>query len=178
MEAGSVELVIRLVPNGTMSSILQSTVTNDETKEPAGFEVSHCLEGFDYQANQHSLLLMAASGTGITPMINIARYILKNPVDNSRIHLIFSVRNAEDAFLENILEDLVQTATPSRFSYEIKYILDGEVVTAESIRACTINKESYRILLSGPERFMVPLEARLAALDKTVPVFSFGISDR
>ncbi|KAI8832842.1 hypothetical protein BJ741DRAFT_613906 [Chytriomyces cf. hyalinus JEL632] len=177
MEAGLVELVIRLVPNGAMSSILQSSVTNDETKEPAVFEVSHCLEAFDYQANQHSLLLMAASGTGITPMINIARYILKNPADKTRIHLIFSIRNAEDAFLENVLQDLVQTS-PSRFSNEIKYFLDGEVVTAESIRAFSSNKEACRILLSGPERFMVPLEARLVALDNTVPVFSFGISDR
>ncbi|TPX65161.1 hypothetical protein CcCBS67573_g08205 [Chytriomyces confervae] len=178
MEAGLVELVIRLVPNGAMSSILQSSITNDTTKELPAFQISHCLEGFDYQVNQHSVLLMAASGTGITPMINIARYILKNPVDKTRIHLIFSVRNAEDAFLEDILKELVQTATPSRFSYEIKYFLDGEVVTAESIRSYTINKESYHILLSGPERFMVPLEARLSALDKTVPVFSFGISDR
>ncbi|KAJ3245404.1 hypothetical protein HDU78_009277 [Chytriomyces hyalinus] len=141
------------------------------------FQISHCLEGFDYQANQHSLLLMAASGTGITPMINIARYILKNPADKTRIHLIFSFRNAEDTFLENVLQDLVQTS-PSRFSYEIKYVLDGEVVTAESIRALRSNKETCRILLSGPERFMVPLEARLVALEKTVPVFSFGISDR
>ncbi|KAJ3263624.1 NADH-cytochrome b5 reductase [Chytriomyces hyalinus] len=178
MEAGLVELVIRLVPNGAMSSILQSSVTNDTTKELPAFQISHCLEGFDYQVNQHSLLLMAASGTGITPMINIARYILKNPVDKTRIHLIFSVRNADDAFLEDILKDLVQTATPSRFSFEIKYFLEGEVVTAESIRSYTINNESYRILLSGPERFLVPLEARLSALDKTVPVFSFGISDR
>ncbi|KAJ3215913.1 hypothetical protein HDU81_001229, partial [Chytriomyces hyalinus] len=151
MESGLVELVIRIVPNGAMSSILQSTVTNDSAKEPAVFEISHCLEAFDYQPNQHSLVLMAASGTGITPMINISRYILNNPFDKTRIHLIFSIRNAEDAFLENILKDLVQI-TPSRFTYEIKLFQEGEAVTAESIQTYTntnSTKETHRILLSG-----------------------------
>ncbi|TPX76042.1 hypothetical protein CcCBS67573_g02682 [Chytriomyces confervae] len=177
MEAGLVELVIRLVPNGAMSSILQSSATNDTTKELPAFQISHCLEAFDYQANKHAFILMAAAGTGITPMINIARYILKNPADKTRIHLIFSVRNAEDTFLENILKDLVQqTISPSRFSYEVKHFLD--VVTAESIHGFTSKETSSRILLSGPERFVRPLEASLVKLDKTVQVSSFGVSDR
>ncbi|KAI8825424.1 hypothetical protein BJ741DRAFT_632241, partial [Chytriomyces cf. hyalinus JEL632] len=179
MEAGSVELVIRLVPNGAMSSILQSSVTNDTTKELPAFQISHCLESFDYQPNKHAFILMAASGTGITPMINIARYILKNPAEKTRIHLIFSVRNTDDIFLESILKDLVQqTVSPSRFSYEVKHFLGGEIITAESIHGFTSKETSARILLSGPDRFMRPLEASLVKLDKSVQVSSFGVSDR
>ena len=47
---------------------------------------------------------MMAGGTGITPMLQIIRAILKNPADRTEVHLIFANQTEEDILLHAELE--------------------------------------------------------------------------
>jgi len=85
---------------------------------------------------------MIASGTGITPMLQIIRAALKNPADNTRLSLIYANVNVEDILLKKELDDLV-AAHPHCFS--VYYVLNntpqgwaGSVgfVTKEQIDKC------------------------------------------
>src|SRR5271169_1323058 len=51
---------------------------------------------------------MIAGGTGITPMLQIIRAILKNPSDKTKISLIFANVNEEDILLREDLEKLAE----------------------------------------------------------------------
>ena len=46
---------------------------------------------------------MIAGGTGITPMLQIIRAILKNPIDMTKINLIYANVNEEDILLKKEL---------------------------------------------------------------------------
>jgi cytochrome-b5 reductase len=48
---------------------------------------------------------MIAGGTGITPMLQIIRAILKNPQDQTQIYLLFANQTEDDILLRNELEE-------------------------------------------------------------------------
>ena len=49
---------------------------------------------------------MIAGGTGITPMLQVIRAILKNPRDTTKLYLIFANQTEEDILLRQELESL------------------------------------------------------------------------
>lgn len=49
---------------------------------------------------------MIAGGTGITPMLQVMRAILENPVDKTRINLIFANVKLEDILLKEVFDQL------------------------------------------------------------------------
>lgn len=49
---------------------------------------------------------MIAGGTGITPMLQVIRAILKNPSDKTQLWLIFANQTEEDIFLRSELESI------------------------------------------------------------------------
>jgi cytochrome-b5 reductase len=65
---------------------------------------------------------MIAGGTGLTPMLQIIKAILKNPNDKTKITLIYANVNVEDILLKVELDSLV-SIYPSRFS--IYYVLNN-----------------------------------------------------
>ncbi|ORY48471.1 hypothetical protein BCR33DRAFT_630535, partial [Rhizoclosmatium globosum] len=109
MQAGRIDLIVRLVPNGVMSTILQ----NVEHAPSVKFSISLCHDGFGYTANKVSALILVGSGTGITPLINIARAVLTNPNDQTRVKLVFKVRDEKDVFIEDEIRGLERVARES-----------------------------------------------------------------
>jgi len=51
---------------------------------------------------------MVAGGTGITPMLQIAAAILKDPRDSTTIHLLFANQSEEDILVKEMLDGLAQ----------------------------------------------------------------------
>lgn len=64
---------------------------------------------------------MIAGGTGITPMLQLAEGILKNPADKTKVSLIFGNVEEKDILLKPELDALAKQF-PGRFS--VKYTLD------------------------------------------------------
>jgi cytochrome-b5 reductase len=65
---------------------------------------------------------MIAGGTGITPMLQIIRAVLKNPDDKTKISLIYANVSVEDILLKQELDELV-TIYPGRF--KVYYVLNN-----------------------------------------------------
>lgn len=49
---------------------------------------------------------MIAGGTGITPMLQVIKAVLRNPLDTTKISLIFANLTEEDILLKKELDDL------------------------------------------------------------------------
>ncbi|ORY48489.1 hypothetical protein BCR33DRAFT_714262 [Rhizoclosmatium globosum] len=183
MESGFVDLVIRLIPNGQMSTLLLDSVKTGSNHK---FSIASCHRSFDYKPNQFSTLVLVASGTGITPMINIARAVLKDQRDKTRVHIIFNVRSAEDVFFESELKELAtegsetaarQSSNKLRFTFTIRYQDSDGHVSAESILKNVIESGKLRIVLSGPTTFVKPLGMQIVQLKRKISVFVFGVTD-
>ncbi|XP_040140765.1 NADH-cytochrome b5 reductase 2 isoform X1 [Ictidomys tridecemlineatus] len=52
---------------------------------------------------------MIAGGTGITPMLQLIRHITKNPMDKTRMSLIFANQTEEDILMRKELEEIAKT---------------------------------------------------------------------
>lgn len=65
---------------------------------------------------------MIAGGTGITPMLQIIRAALKNPLDRTKLSLIYANVNFDDILLKQELDDLA-AKHPSRFT--VYYVLNN-----------------------------------------------------
>lgn len=100
---------------------------------------------------------MIAGGTGLTPMYQLIKEVLKNPKDSSKLWLLLANQSEDDILLRNELEAL-QKENPDRFSLWFtvdrsspgwKY--DVGFVNAEMIQARLPSPASDTvILLCGP----------------------------
>lgn len=54
---------------------------------------------------------MIAGGTGVTPMYQVAKAILKDTTDKTQISLLFANVAADDILIENLLSEL-QASSP------------------------------------------------------------------
>lgn len=100
---------------------------------------------FSYTPNMVREFAMIAGGTGITPMLQIIRAIIKGRAtgDKTQVNLIFANVNREDILLK---EDLDQLAMDDE-GFRIYYVLnnppgnwEGGVgfVTPEMIKVCSL----------------------------------------
>ncbi|CAK9314085.1 unnamed protein product [Citrullus colocynthis] len=159
-DVGYFDLVIKMYPQGRMSHHFREMREGDylAVKGPKG--------RFKYAPNEVEAYGMLAGGTGITPMFQVARAILENPVDHTNVHLIYANVTYEDILLKEELDSLA-ARFPTRFT--IYYVLnqppegwDGGVgfITEEMIRLhCPAPSPNVRILRCGPP----PMNKAMAA---------------
>ncbi|XP_022971225.1 NADH--cytochrome b5 reductase 1-like [Cucurbita maxima] len=167
-DVGYFELVIKMYPQGRMSHHFREMRMGDflAVKGPKG--------SFKYQPGKVRAFGMLAGGSGITPMYQVARSILENPNDKTKIHLIYANVTLEDILLKEEL-DLLAKRYPDRF--KIYYVLnqppkvwDGGVgfVSKEMIRAhCPAPASYIQILRCGPPPMNKAMAAHLDALGYT-----------
>jgi len=67
------------------------------------------------------MLGLMAGGTGITPMLQLVKAIMRDPKDTTKVSLIFANQTEGDILLRDMLEDL-QKKNPDRF--KLHYTLD------------------------------------------------------
>ena len=110
-----------------------------------------------YTPNMVREIGMLAGGTGITPMLQIIRAILKNPNDITRVSLIYANVTPDDILLREDLENL-EKKYPEKFSLHL--VLEkplqgwtGRVgfITEAMIREhCPPSAADIKILICGP----------------------------
>ncbi|KAK9289572.1 hypothetical protein L1049_007728 [Liquidambar formosana] len=159
-DVGFFELVIKMYPQGRMSHHFREMRVGDHlaVKGPKG--------RFKYQPGQVRVFGMLAGGSGITPMFQVARAILENPKDKTKVHLIYANVTFEDILLKEELDGLA-TCYPDQFT--IYYVLNqppevwnGGVgfVSKEMIQThCPAPAPDIQILRCGPP----PMNKAMAA---------------
>src|SRR5689334_10178425 len=91
--------MVKLYPGGKQNSHIHSL-------KPGDYLTFAPIPELKWTANQHSHVAMIAGGAGITPMYQLARGILKNPEDKTRITLVWGVNTDEDLFLKDEFDAL------------------------------------------------------------------------
>ncbi|KAM0953892.1 putative cytochrome-b5 reductase [Dioscorea sansibarensis] len=159
-DVGYFELVIKMYPQGRMSHHFREMRVGDylSVKGPKG--------RFKYQPGQARAFGMLAGGSGITPMFQVARAILENPKDTTKVHLIYANVTYDDILVKEELDGLA-TNYPNRFN--VYYVLnqppenwEGGVgfVSKEMIQAhCPAPASDIQILRCGPP----PMNKAMAA---------------
>lgn len=77
---------------------------------------------FKYHPSLSRELGMIAGGTGITPMLQIIRAALKNPLDRTKLTLIYANVNVEDILLRTELDEL---AEKHKDRFTVYYVLNN-----------------------------------------------------
>jgi cytochrome-b5 reductase len=112
---GYVEFAIKKVRGGRLTSHI-GKLTMGDTIDARG----PVLKMF-YEVNSFKEIGMVAGGSGITPMLQVADEILENPLDLTRISLVFCNTSEADVMLKHQLDDRV-TRYPDQI--KIHYIVD------------------------------------------------------
>ncbi|CAE6394875.1 unnamed protein product [Rhizoctonia solani] len=169
-DRGHFDLLVKTYEKGNISRYLSLLKIGDKVriKGPKG--------QFNYHPSLSRELGMIAGGTGITPMLQIIRAALKNPLDLTKISLIYANVSKEDILLKTELDDLA-ARYPSRFS--VYYVLnnppegwDGGIgfVTKDMIEKHMPPTESnIKILLCGPPPMLNAMKKHLDDLGYPAP---------
>ncbi|XP_057785304.1 NADH--cytochrome b5 reductase 1-like [Salvia miltiorrhiza] len=165
-DVGYFELVIKMYPQGRMSHHFREMKEGDylAVKGPKG--------RFRYQPGQLRAFGMLAGGSGITPMFQVARAILENPSDRTKVHLIYANVTSDDILLKDEIDGLAKNY-PDQF--KVYYVLNqppevwnGGVgfVSKEMIQEhCPPPASDIKILRCGPPPMNKAMAAHLEALE-------------
>lgn len=96
---GFFELLIKVYPNGKLSTFIDNLKLGEKikVKGPKGF--------YNYKPNMLNHICMVAGGTGITPMYQIIKSILTNPIDKTNITLLYGSQTEDDILLRAELDE-------------------------------------------------------------------------
>ncbi|KAG5513659.1 hypothetical protein PMAC_000697 [Pneumocystis sp. 'macacae'] len=127
---------------------------------------------------------MIAGGTGITPMLQIIRAILKNPKDKTKISLIFANVAEEDILLKDEFDILVKKYS----NFNVYYVLNNPppywsggvgYVTKDMIKEhCPAPAPDIKLLLCGPPPMIVAIKKEIAFLGYDMPRLVSKLNDQ
>jgi len=146
------DFIIKIYPQGLMSTYLDTLGYGDpvELKGPRGkFIYVHDLKTPRY--------CMVAAGTGITPILQIIRNIMKNPADRTQVDLIFANIAEHDILFKEEFDFYAKAHSDNfRVFYVIEKALQGwsggiGYVTQEIVKERM--KEDSFLLSCGPPGF-------------------------
>ncbi|KAI5624614.1 NADH-cytochrome b5 reductase 1, partial [Silurus asotus] len=132
-DKGFVDLVVKIYfrnvnpkfpEGGKMSQYLESLKLGDmiDVRGPGGLLEYEGNGQFSIQADKKSLpeiknpssLGLIAGGTGVTPMLQLIRSIMKNPTDSTKCSMLFANQTEKDIILRDELEE-IQARHPDKF---------------------------------------------------------------
>ncbi|TBU48411.1 NADH-cytochrome b5 reductase 1 [Dichomitus squalens] len=169
-DRGHFDLLVKAYEKGNISRYISLLKIGDKVriKGPKG--------QFKYHPTLSRELGMIAGGTGITPMLQIIRAALKNPLDRTKLSLIYANVNYEDILLKKELDEL---ASKHSHRFRVYYVLnnpppswDGGVgfVTKEQIETHLPPTDSnIKVLLCGPPPMITAMKKHLAELNYPAP---------
>ncbi|KKY20116.1 putative nadh-cytochrome b5 reductase [Phaeomoniella chlamydospora] len=168
-DQGYFDLLVKAYPQGNISAYLTGLKIGDTMKVrgPKGAMV--------YTPNLCRHIGMIAGGTGITPMLQIIRAIVRGRPrnggkDTTQVDLIFANVNPEDILLKDDLEQIVKEDDGIRVHYVLNNPPEawtGGVgfVTGEMIKKhCPPPADDVKILLCGPPPMVSALKKATEAL--------------
>ena len=107
-EPGVITFMIKRYPNGKASGRMH------EFQPGQQMTFAGPIKGYDWSPNKHSHIGLIAGGAGITPIYQLARGILENPEDKTKISLVFGVNSEQDVLLKHEFEEY-ERRFPDRF---------------------------------------------------------------
>ena len=126
---------------------------------------------FKYTTELSREIGMIAGGTGITPMLQVLRAALHNPLDRTKFSLIYANVNVEDILCRTELDELV-ARHPLRLN--VYYVLNNPppnwtggigFVTRDHIKErLPASEKDIKILLCGPPPMMTAMKYVLVFL--------------
>ncbi|KAJ4988005.1 oxidoreductase NAD-binding domain-containing protein [Stagonosporopsis vannaccii] len=164
-EPGTLELLVKQYPNGKQSTHLHSLKPGDSLLFAAA------LRSHQWTPNAVPHVTLIAGGSGITPIYQLARGILTNPEDKTKITLVYAANNEEDILLRGEL-DAFQKQYPGRFEavYSVSQPSEGSTirkgrVTKELLAEVARSRPSLEgdVFMCGPPA----MEAALKGDQKT-----------
>ncbi|KTW25597.1 hypothetical protein T552_04216 [Pneumocystis carinii B80] len=177
-ERGYFDLLIKSYPTGKVSKYIGEMKIGQTigVKGPRG------------QMRYYSGLVkefgMIAGGTGITPMLQIIRAILKNPEDKTKISLIFANVTEVDILLKDEFDILANKYS----NFRIYYVLNNPpsnwtggvgYVTKEIIKEhCPPPGSDMKLLLCGPPPMITAMKKEIALLGYDTPSLVSKITDQ
>lgn len=125
---------------------------------------------FDYKKNQYSSIGMLAGGTGIAPMLQVVKEILKNKDDKTNISLLYGNITVQDI----ILREEIDAMTAKHPNFKVFHVLneapEGWVQGKGFITKDLIEQhfpavaDDVKILLCGPPPMIKAMTDHLTAL--------------
>jgi len=164
-QLGSVDFVIKVYPTGEMTPLLGRLKLGDKVgfRGPKG--------RMEYKPNMKRAIGMIAGGTGITPMYQVMKAILRASGDKTRISLIYANVAEEDILLRAELDEIA-AAYPEQVS--VFYVLNTPpagwgggkgFVTADMVREhCPAPAEDVMVWRCGPPPMNVAVRKCLEEL--------------
>ena len=107
-EPGKLEILVKRYPNGKQSTHLHSLQPGESLLFAAA------LPGFSWKPNLNPHVMLIAGGSGITPVYQLARGILSNPEDRTKVTLVYAANTEEDILLKKEFDGF-QKEYPDRF---------------------------------------------------------------
>ncbi|KAK6519612.1 NADH-cytochrome b5 reductase [Arthrobotrys megalospora] len=165
LNKGYFELLIKSYPTGNISKYIAQLKIGQtiKVKGPKG--------QMKYSNGLVKHFGMIAGGTGITPMLQIIKAILRNNDDRTVCDLIFANVNEEDILLR---EDLDELAEREKERLRVHYVLNNPpegwtggvgFVTADMIKAwCPAPSKDVKILICGPPPMVSAMKNHCKAL--------------
>lgn len=111
--------------------------------------------------NKHPHVAMIAGGAGISPMYQLARGILKNPDDQTRITLVWGVNTDSDIFLRDEFSAMEKqhpgrvkvvyvVASPDAGSPHQKGFVTKQVLENAGLSPTSEKNQGIKVLVCGP----------------------------
>lgn len=123
-QAGYFELLVKGYPTGIVSKYLCSLKPGDSV------EIKGPFPKLAYTANMKKNIGMVAGGSGITPMLQVIKEILKNPADKTQVTLVFCNQTPADILLRKELDKLAAT---SKGQLKVFYVVDKNITADRGI---------------------------------------------
>lgn len=114
-QKGYFELLVKGYPTGTVSKYLCTLKAGDVVQVKGPFPK------LPYTANMKKNIGMVAGGSGVTPMLQVIKEILKNPADKTQVSLVFCNQKPADILLR---EEIDQLAASSKGQLKVHYVVD------------------------------------------------------
>ncbi|EIE88892.1 hypothetical protein RO3G_13603 [Rhizopus delemar RA 99-880] len=157
-------------PTGNISKLM------DELKVGDSIGIRGPKGNFAYKRNMVKAIGMIAGGTGITPMLQIIRTICNDPLDKTKINLIFANVTKDDILLKDELDEM---SAKSAEQFRVHYVLekppkdwtgDAGLVTQEMIKThCPAPADDIKLLLCGPQPMIKMLISAITELGYVRP---------
>lgn len=170
-DKGVVDFMVKTYPTGNLSQFFAQLQVGDtiEAKGPKG--------QMKYHPGYCAQIGMIAGGTGITPMLQIIRAVLKDPKDTTLLSLIYANVNYDDILLKGELDEL---AEENEERFKVYYVLNNPpegwkggagFVTQEMIQKHIPDpkKTDCKLLMCGPPPMMKAMKIHLDALQFEAP---------
>lgn len=110
------DLLVKKYQGGPMSTHLHDMKPGDT------LEIKGPIPKYPWSTNKHDHVALIAGGTGVTPMYQLARGIFNNPLDKTKVTLVFGNVTEEDILLKPEFDQL-EKDFPQRF--RAFYVLDN-----------------------------------------------------